>query len=105
MAEETKINDGVTTITLGTPMEYNGQTYEEIHLALDDLTGEDSMAVENEIAMRKKGTVIFGALNNDYVMGIAARACKEPIGTDAFLRMKLKDYNKVKEAVRNFLLK
>ena len=57
---------------------------------------------------RKKGVVIYGALNNDYILGIAAKACakaKQPLGADAFLALSLKDHNKVKDAVRNFLMK
>lgn len=105
MEENIRADEDITVIKLSKPLEYNGHTYDEIHFDLENLTGEDSMAVENEMIQRKKGTVIVGALNNDYIMGIAARACKEPIGSDAFLQMKLKDYNKIKEAIRSFLLK
>ncbi len=92
-------------VKLKKPLDYNGHIYESITLDLDKLTGKDSMEVEQELMQRKKGAVIYGALNNDYILGIAAKACREPLGSDAFLAMSLKDHNKVKEAVRNFLLK
>lgn len=106
--EKAPDNPGIVEIKLKKPLDYNGAMYDTITLDLENLTGKDSMEVEAELMQRKKGAVIYGALNNDYIMGIAAKACakaKMPIGSDAFLAMSLKDYNRVKEAVRNFLLK
>lgn len=116
MSEERKVSvekveeetNGLVVIKLQKPLDYNGIVYESISMDLENLTGRDSMEVENELMQRKKGAVIYGALNNDYILGIAAKACaraKMPIGSDAFLALSLKDHNKVKEAVRNFLLK
>lgn len=102
--EESK-DSGLVVVKLKKPLDYNGKVYESISLDLEGLTGKDSMEVEAELMQRKKVAVIYGAMNNDYLMGIAAKACREPIGSDAFLAMSLKDYNKVKEVVRNFLLK
>lgn len=99
---------GLVVIKLKKPLDYNGAMYDAIKMDLENLTGKDSMEVENELMARKKGAVIYGALNNDYILGIAAKACakaKQPLGTDAFLALSLKDHNRVKEAVRNFLLK
>lgn len=106
--EETLADDGLVVIKLKKPLDYNGVKYEEIKMDLENLTGRDSMEVENEIMMKKKGAVVFGALNNDYILGIASKACakaQQPLGTDAFLALSLKDHNRVKDAVRNFLLK
>lgn len=96
---------GLITIKLRAPLDYNGKVYEEIHMDMDGLTGRDSMDIEAELMSRKKGAVIYGALNNDYLLAVAAKSCQEPLGSDAFLSMKLKDFNRVKQAVQNFLLK
>lgn len=109
-AEEqvTNEDEGLVVIKLKKPLDYNGVMYDSIKMDLENLTGRDSIEVETELMARKKGAVIYGALNNDYILGIAAKACakaKQPLGTDAFLALSLKDHNKVKEAVRNFLLK
>lgn len=104
----TKENTGVVTLTLTKPLDYNGRIYTEIIMDLENLTGKDSMEVEAELMQRKKQAVIMGALNNDYIMGIASKAtarAKCPLGTDAFLALSLKDFNRVKNAVQNFLLK
>ena len=104
----TEENTGVVTLKLMKPLDYNGHVYTEINMDLENLTGKDSMEVEQELMARKKGAVIYGALNNDYILGIASKACaraKCPLGSDAFLALSLKDHNKLKETVRNFLLK
>jgi len=101
----TEESTGAVTLTLKKPLDYNRHIYDELHFDFDALTGRDSMEVEQEMIQRKKGAVVVGALNNDYIIGIAAKACKEPIGSDAFLAMSLKDYNRIKDTTRNFLLK
>lgn len=103
--QEQNEDSGLVEVKLKKPLDYNGKIYESISLDLEGLTGKDSMEVEAELMQRKKVAVIYGAMNNDYLMGIAAKACREPLGSDAFLAMSLKDYNKIKDIVRNFLLK
>lgn len=107
-SQEEYADDRFVVVTLKKPLDYNGTKYDAIKMDLENLTGRDSIEVENELIARKKGAVIYGALNNDYILGIAAKACAragQPLGTDAFLALSLKDHNRVKDAVRNFLLK
>lgn len=87
------------------PLDYNGRTYTEIAYDLDSLTGRDSMEVEEELVRLRKGVVIEGGLNTDYIIRIFCKACrKEKIGADAFMSMSLTDYNRIKTLTRNFLL-
>lgn len=102
---EKAVDSGLVEVKLSKLLDYNGKMYDSIHLDLEGLTGRDSMEVEAELMQRKKGPVLYGPMNNDYLIGIAAKACQEPIGADAFLAMKLKDFNKIKNLVQNFLLK
>ena len=82
---------------------YDGVDYDELEFDFDGLTGNDSLEVEKELARR--GTqVAVPAFSGEYIIRIAARACTSPIGSDAFLRMSLKDYNRVRSKVRNFLM-
>ena len=97
--------DTAVVVELKKPLDYNGKIYNRITMDLESLTGKDSLDIEEELMRRKKGAVIYGALNNDYVLAIAAKACREPIGSDAFLQMSLKDHIRIRDAVRNFLLK
>ena len=87
------------------PLMYNGVAYEELHFNFDDLTGADSLEVEKEMQRTGQGVVIAGAFNSEYMIRIAARACQEPIGADAFKVMRLFDYNKIRDKVRSFLLR
>ena len=116
MAENLKVkipetenaDDGIVVIQLRTPLDYNGNLYHEIRMDLEGLTGKDGLDVENELMARKKGPVIFGAMNSDYLLCIAAKACaraNQPIGADAFQTMRLKDTEMIKQTVRNFLLR
>ena len=91
--------------TFKKPLEYNGVKYSELHFNFDDLTGADSLEVEKEMQRTGQGVVIAGAFNSEYMIRLAARACAEPIGADAFKAMRLFDYNKIKDKVRNFLLR
>lgn len=90
--------------TFRTPLEYNGKSYESVTYDLEKLTGQDSMDVEAELLRLKKGIVIEGYLNTDYIIRIFCKACKEKIGADAFSRMSLKDFNRIKALTRNFLI-
>lgn len=90
--------------TFKKPLEYNGKKYETLTYDLDGLTGRDSMEVEEELVRLRKGVVIEGGLNTDYIIRIFCKACQEPIGSDAFGYMSLTDYNRIKTLTRNFLL-
>ena len=87
------------------PLHYNGKEYKELNFDFSTLTGRDSLDVENELMAQGKGAVVVAALNTEYIIRIAARACAEPIGSDAFLMMSLFDFNKIKDKTRNFLLR
>ena len=101
---EEKAEEGKSIYKFKKPMEYNGRTYETLTYDLDGLTGQDSMDVEEELVRLRKGVVIEGSLNTDYIIRIFCKACAEPIGADAFKRMSLTDYNRIKTLTRNFLL-
>ena len=75
-AAATEENTGVVVLELKKPLDYEGRTYERLTLDLEHLTGKDSIEVETELMMKKKGAVIFGALNND----LSPRLCvqKDP---------------------------
>lgn len=93
------------THKLRTPITDTGKTYEELTFDWDKLTGKDSKAIVEEVAMQTGKVVITPSLSDDYLGRMAVRACTEPIGYDALLRMKLYDYNKITGAARSFLLK
>lgn len=86
------------------PFTFEGMTYTELTFDWGKLTGEDGLAIENE--MRSLGQpVIVPTFSGEYLIRMAARACTTAIGQDAIRAMPISDYNKIRSAARSFLLK
>ena len=85
------------------PFLYDGKEYKELHFDFDKLTGEDSLNVEDELAAQGI-MVMVPTFSGQYLIRIAARACQEPIGSDAFKRMRIADMNRIRTKTRNFML-
>jgi hypothetical protein len=90
-------------LKLKKPLSYEGTDYSEISFDFDSLTGRDSLDVERELAMRGI-QVAVPAFSGEYIVRIAAKACAEPLGSDAFESLSLRDYNRLRSKVRNFLM-
>lgn len=85
------------------PVEYNGETYEELNFDFEKLTGRDGLNIEAEL--KAQGiTVMVPAFDSAYLIRLAAKACDKPIGADIFDNMSIADFNKIKSAARSFLL-
>lgn len=87
-----------------TPFAYEGKTYEELTFDWGKLTGDDGLAIENEMQQLGK-PVIVPTFSGEYLVRMAARACSERIGQDVIRAMSISDYNKIRSAARSFLLK
>ena len=101
--EEAKKAVDLFTLKLKKPLSYEGTDYNEISCDFDGLTGRDSLDVERELSMRGL-QVAVPAFSGEYIIRIAAKACTSPLGSDAFEAMSLKDYNRLRSKVRNFLM-
>ena len=101
--EEAKKAENLFTLKLKKPLSYEGKEYEELSFDFDGLTGRDSLDVERELAIRGI-QVAVPAFSGEYIIRIAAKACTVPVGHDAFEYMSLKDYNRLRSKVRNFLM-
>ena len=86
------------------PFEHDGKTYESLTFDWDSLTGRDALNIETEMQQLGKALVV-PAFSGEYLVRMAAKACTEKIGADAFERMPITEYNKVRSAARSFLLK
>jgi hypothetical protein len=49
--------------------------------------------------------LVVPTFSGEYLIRMAAKACTEPIGADAFEIMSIADYNKIRSAARSFLLR
>ena len=102
---EARANDvSVITIKLKKPVKYNNKEYTELSFDFDKLTGMDGLAIEEELQMLGKA-VIVPTLSGPYLVRMAARACTEKIGADIFNYLSLKDFNRIRDTARSFLLR
>ncbi len=92
------------TLVFRKPFEHDGKTFTELTFDWDGLSGRDALSIENEMQRLGKALVV-PALSGEYLIRMAAKACKETIGADAFERMPIVEHNMVRNAARSFLLK
>lgn len=102
--EQTAGISDTTTIHLRKPFVYEDRTFEELTFEWNRLTGEDALAIEDELQALNKA-VIVPAFSGEFLVRMAARACVERIGQDLLRAMPITDFNKVRNAARSFLLK
>jgi hypothetical protein len=94
---------GTFTHAFRKPFAYMGKEYDKLQFDWEGLTGRDSLAIEAEL--QAMGVLVAApAFSAPYIVRMAARACTETIGADAFELMPLADFNKIRGAARSFLL-
>ena len=85
------------------PFHYMKKAYGELTFDWDSLTGKDGLDVENEM-LALGSALIAPEISYGFQFRIAAKACTEQIGYDAFELMPLRDATKIRRAARSFLL-
>lgn len=102
---------GVYTHLFKTPFSYGGHTFDVLSFDWGSLTGNDSLAIENEMLARGK-TLVIPAYTGEYLVGMAAHACTERgaddrriVGTDTIRALPLGDFHRICNKARNFLLR
>ena len=88
-------------IEFSKPFKFEDQTFEAIDLKLEDLTGEDMLAVNKQFASEGLFSLAPSADMN-FKMYLAARASKQPI--EFFKQMPAKEFANVVQSVSNFLM-
>lgn len=94
-------NVGVYTHKFKTPFEYGGATYEELTFNFERLTGRDMVAIETEMQMNNE-YALAPEISRSFQGKMAAKAAG--IGSDVLEAMPLKDFNKITNAARSFLI-
>lgn len=102
---------GVYTHNFKKPFSYAGKTFDTLTFNWEGLTGNDSLAIENEILSKGK-TLVVPAYTGEYLTGMAARACTERdekgarvVGTDTIRALPLGDFQTICGRARTFLLR
>lgn len=91
------------TLKFKQPFEYEGNTYQELFFDWGKLTGTDGLAIEAEL--RSNGiSVLAPALNGEYMVRMAAKACTSKIGYDVLKALPLYYFHRLQRAARSFLM-
>lgn len=95
------------------PFTFEGCIIEELSFDFDRLTGNDSLAIEDELQSMNK-PVIVPTFSGQYLIRMAARACTTTlttpdgrarrIGADVIQALPIGDYNRIRSKARTFLL-
>lgn len=101
--EAGKDTKGLVTIKFRKPVTYNGEQIQELTFDFDSLTGADSMNIDEELTAMGK-FILSPAFSGPYLDRMAAKACTLPIGIDLFRTLSIRDYNRIRNAARAFLL-
>ena len=101
--KEAEESTGTFTHKFRKPFSYMGKNYTEMSFDWDSLTGRDGLEIEAELQALGK-LAIVQAFSGAFLIRMAAKACTEKIGSDAFELMSLADSNKIRSAARSFLL-
>lgn len=95
------------------PFTFEGHTMTELRFDFSSLTGEDALAIEDELAARGK-QVIVPAFNGHFLICLAARACTTTFpapgggdwrpGADALKKLPIGEFNRIRSKTRNFFM-
>ena len=87
---------------LARPLVHDEKTYTELTFNFEDLSGNDSLAIERELQMLGH-TVIVANFDSEYLIRVCVKACTEKLGLDALGRLSIRDFNRLRNTVRGFL--
>ncbi len=99
--QEEKTPVGVYVHKFRKPFEYEGKTYSEMHFDFEGLSGQDIVDTENEMNLEKE-FAISAELSKNIQARIAAKAAG--INSEVIKAMPIRDFNKITNEVRDFLL-
>ena len=94
-------SDTKNIYNLSKPFEWEGKTYTKLNLDFERLTGVDMIAIENEMAAVGE-YALSPEISTSYLSKLAARAAG--VGNDVIEHMPIRDFAKVKNRSRDFLL-
>lgn len=83
------------------PFEYAGQKYEKMVFDFEKLIGTDMIAIEDEMAAVGQ-YALSPEISTSFLSKMAARAAG--VGSDVIEHLPLRDFGKIKNESRNFLI-
>ena len=94
-------NTGVYTHVFKKPFEYAGETYTTLTFDFEKMTGRDMVSIETEMQMNNE-YCIAPEVSRSFQAKMAAKAAG--IGSDVLDAMPIKDFNRITNAARSFLI-
>ena len=94
-------NAGVYVHKFKVPFEYEGTKYTTLNFYFERLTGRDMIAIENEMQANNE-YAIDPLLSRNFQSKMASKAGN--IASDTLEAMPIQEFNKIVNAVRNFLI-
>lgn len=92
--------EGVYTHNMKEPFEYEGKVYDEIKFDFNKLTGEDYIAIEDEMASLNK-ILVIPEFSTSFLVRMAAKA--SGVATEVLNALPLNEFAKIRGAAKNFL--
>lgn len=102
-AEEKEDTISTFKLRLKKPFSWEGNEYTELDFDWSELTGEEFLNIESEVNAEGYA-VITPEFSTIFLVYMAVRGCKQPIGTDAIRKLPIGAFNKVRSRARSFLL-
>lgn len=108
LKEATRQADAVDTIDhftmrLRKPFTWEGKDYTELEFDFGTLTGADFLNIETEVSAAGY-SVIVPEFSTMFLMTMAFRCCKQPIGTDVIRQLPFVLFNRIRSRARSFLM-
>ena len=92
---------GVYTHVFKKPFEYAGVTYTSLTFDFERLTGRDMVSIETEMQMNNE-YALAPEISRSFQAKMAAKAAG--IGSDVMDALPIKDFNRITNAARGFLI-
>lgn len=107
-ASSSKTDFGKYTIFFKTPFVYEGREYEQLDFDFTTMTGNDYIAIENEVLQQTGTTVVAPQFNTPFMVRLAAKACTtrsedgRRVPASALQKLPIVQFSNLMMRVKNF---
>lgn len=91
------------TVVFKQPREWEGQTYNSLTFDWGELTGEDFLAIEQQMLLRGKA-LVSPEFSTVFLTLLAVKACRERVDEKFMRRLPIVLFNRIRSGARNFLI-
>lgn len=94
---------GKFTLRFDPAWEYEGKTYKELTFDFNSLTGNDCLAIEDELNSQGK-VLLAPSASGHFLVRMAAKACTTRLGSDVLMALPMPKFMQLRSRARVFLL-